>query len=230
MAISIADARQYVADRLNIATGEAITPPTATMIENDLRDAARRLFATLNPVYLTEVTLDANLEATVSEKTRIVHVETVFQPLYYSEWVETNTGILITGYRPLQTGTNKVRVWYTKTNAVASDASTINADCIHGNDWIYSPMLVFAEMQAEIRRSNTGDQQGAGVNLQRYRVLERMLEQEIGELRQRRAEDVAELRTRLEERRLFGPGAMKESGFAGFEHDVDLANFSTGSS
>lgn len=229
MAISVADVATYVKNRLNIAAGEAVTPPTQAMIEDDVRDGARYLFSVLNPIYLSDVTLDDNLAAAVTDKTRIVHVETDFVPLYHTEWVETANGLIVTGYRHLQTGANTVRVWHTRTNIVATNASSITCDCIHGNDWMYTPLIHYAEMQAEIRLSNTGDQQGGGIHLQRYRVLERMFEQDQGHLRQRRNEDLQELRTRLEERRLFGPGAMKESGLAGFEHDVDTANFSTGS-
>lgn len=227
MTITISDAATTIQNRLHLAVGEASTPPTLSMIQDDLRDAARHLLNTLRPVYLSEVTVDDELRGDIDNKGVILHVETQWTPLYQSEWQETNSGILITGYKWVEPD-QKIWVWHTKQQSIATDAADVDVDCIHGADWIYTAMIHYGMMMAEVRLSNSGDVTENQSHMQRYRVLERMFEQEQGQLRAAREADLAVLTNRLQQRQAFGPGAWRENALVDFEDEVEVANTTTG--
>lgn len=224
MAITVSDAASLVIDQLNIQS-DAETPPTTAMVEGFIRRGAQRVVDALQPVFLTSVSL-SSMAGTVSGKAQILHVEVGTNALNFNEWRETTTGLKIIDYS-LASASDTAYVWYTKQFSIADDAATIDLDCIHGANWGKEAILSLAEIRAELRLSNT-DASNAMVHMQRYRTLERQFEQQMAELRARRAEDLNILASRLQYRMQFGRGTWRESAVAEFRNDSNISDRTTG--
>lgn len=230
MAITVADAATLVSEQLNIQPS-ASTPPDSTMLADYIRRGARRLFSEQRPIFLASaITLSTGLTGTLQNKARIVHIEVNNHALLDTEWRETPTGFHITGYEWLRektTSSHTALVWYVKSAAIAKDATTIDLDCIHGADWGYEYLVTYAEMLAELRLSSA-DVPTAMLHLQRYRTLEAMLTDQAARLQAARADDLAALVQRQTGRLQYGDLPFRQNALAGFRHEGETANRTTG--
>jgi len=223
MAITVSEAAALVSEQLNIQSGAV--PPSPAMLQDYVRRAARRLIAEARPVYVTSGAMTA-LALDVTGKAMVFHVAVNNVVLLQTEWMETATGVQVTGYEHAK-ATDTLTVWYSKGNAIASDASTIDLDTIHGSDWGYEYIVTYAEMLAELRLSNS-DAANAMVHLQRYRTLERAAEQQMAALLRARGDDLALLGNRQQIRAQFGAGYWRPSSLGGFLNDSDLIDRTAG--
>ena len=223
MAITVSEAAALVSEQLNIQSGAV--PPSPAMLQDYVRRAARRLIAEARPVYVTSGAMTA-LALDVTDKAMVFHVAVNNVVLLQTEWMETATGVQVTGYEHAK-ATDTLTVWYSKGNAIASDASTIDLDTIHGSDWGYEYIVTYAEMLAELRLSNS-DAANAMVHLQRYRTLERAAEQQMAALLRARGDDLALLGNRQQIRAQFGAGYWRPSPLGGFLNDSDLIDRTAG--
>lgn len=224
MAITVSEAATLVEEQLNIQTGSEV-PPTSVHLADYVRRAARRLISEARPVYVTSSAMTA-LALTVTDKAMIYHAAVNNVVLLQTEWMETATGIQVTGYEHAK-ATDTISVWYSKGNAIADGAATIDLDTIHGDDWGYEYLVTYASMLAEERLSNT-DMANAMVHLQRYRTLERSMEQQMAALRQARDFDLSILGNRQQQRMQFGPGYWRASTLGGFLNDSNLIDRTAG--
>jgi hypothetical protein len=224
MTISVADTATLVIEQLNIQS-DASTPPTTGMVEDYVRRGAQRLIAALQPVFLDTGSL-SSMVATVSGKAQIIHVEVGLHALTLNEWRETDTGFKITDYSIAQ-ASDTYYVWYTKSIAIADNATTVDLDCIHGGNWGRETIITYAEMLCKERLSAT-DAANQNVHWSGYRVLERRHEMQMAELRARRDSDIGILGARVQQRIQFGKGAWRESAVSGFRNESDFTDRTTG--
>lgn len=225
MAITVSEAAALVEEQLNIQTGSEV-PPSTTHLQDYVRRGARRLISEAAPVYVLSDTMSSLGLATVTDKAMIYHVALNNVVLLQTEWMETATGVTLTGYEHARAA-DTLHVWYSKGNSIADGAATIDLDTIHGDDWGYEYIVTYAEMLAEERLS-VADASNAMVHLQRYRTLERRMEQQMNALLRRRDADLGILGNRQQQRAQFGPGYWRPSSLEGFRNDSDLIDRTAG--
>lgn len=225
MAITVSEAAALVSEQLNIQTGSEV-PPSTTYLGDYVRRAARRLISEAAPVYVASTAMSSLGLATITDKALVFHVAVNNVVLLQSEWMESETGVYLVGYEHAAP-TDTLHVWYSKGNSIADDDATIDLNTIHGNDWGYEYIVTYAEMLAEERLS-VADASNAMVHLQRYRTLERRMEQQMNALLRRRDNDLSILGNRQQQRAQFGPGYWRESTLSGFRNESDLIDRTAG--